>query len=45
MRSGNLKHKIIIQTSVESSNDLGEVVSEWVDFKTAPIQAVSATPD
>ena len=35
MRSGNLKHKIMIQTSVESSNDLGEVVNEWVDFKTA----------
>ena len=35
MRSGNLKHKIIIQTYSETQNDFGEVVKGWEDFKTA----------
>ena len=35
MRSGNLKHKIVIQTYSETQNDFGEVVKGWADFKTA----------
>jgi len=35
MRSGNLKHKIIIQNYSETQNDFGEVVKGWVDFKSA----------
>lgn len=35
MRSGNLKHKIVIQTYTETQNDFGEVVKGWSDFKTA----------
>jgi len=35
MRSGNLKHKIIIQTYSETQNGFGEVVKGWEDFKTA----------
>ena len=34
MRSGNLKHKITIQTYAESQNDFGEVIKGWSDFKT-----------
>lgn len=35
MRSGNLKHKIIIQTYLETQDEFGEVVKGWSDFKTA----------
>ena len=35
MRSGNLKHKITIQSYSETQNDFGEVVKGWTDFKTA----------
>jgi len=35
MRSGNLKHKITIQTYSETQNDFGEVIKGWSDFKTA----------
>lgn len=35
MRSGNLKHKIVIQAYSETQNDFGEVVKGWTDFKTA----------
>lgn len=35
MRSGNLKHKIVIQTYSETQNDFGEVIKGWADFKTA----------
>ena len=35
MRSGNLKHKVTIQTYSETQNDFGEVVKGWIDFKTS----------
>lgn len=35
MRSGNLKHKVTIQTYSETQNDFGEVLKGWVDFKSA----------
>jgi len=35
MRSGNLKHKIVIQTYSETQNDFGEIIKGWSDFKTA----------
>ncbi|MCD6433702.1 MAG: phage head closure protein [Sulfurimonas sp.] len=35
MRSGNLKHKIVIQTFTESQNDFGEVAKGWTNFKSA----------
>jgi len=34
MRSGNLKHKIEIQTYIETSNDFGEVTKGYSTFKT-----------
>lgn len=34
MRSGNLKHKITIQSYSETQNDFGEVVKGWEDLKT-----------
>ena len=34
MRSGNLKHKITIQSYTETQNDFGEVIKGWSDFKT-----------
>ena len=34
MRSGNLKHKITIQSYSETQNDFGEVVKGWADLKT-----------
>jgi len=34
MRSGNLKHKIEIQSYTETSNDLGEVTKGYSTFKT-----------
>jgi len=34
MRSGNLKHKIEIQSYKETSNDFGEVVKGYSTFKT-----------
>jgi len=33
MRAGNLRHFIIIQSSVKSKNDYGEVVQTYEDFK------------
>lgn len=35
MRSGNLKHKIEIQSYSETSNDFGELVKGYSIFKTA----------
>ena len=35
MRTGSLKHKIIIQSYTETQNDFGEVVKGWTDFKSA----------
>ena len=35
MRSGRLKHRIIIQTFSESKNDFGEGVKSWNDYATA----------
>lgn len=34
MRSGNLKHKIIIQSSTVTKDDYGAEVSTWEDFTT-----------
>jgi len=34
MRSGNLKHKIEIQSYTETSNDFGEVTKGYSTFKT-----------
>lgn len=33
MRSGNLKHKITIQTYSEAQNSFGEVVKGWSDYE------------
>ncbi len=41
MRSGNLKHKITIQTYSKTQNGFGEVIKSWVDFK---IVYASITP-
>jgi len=35
MRSGNLKHKIIIQTYSGPQDDFGEVTKGWSDFEMA----------
>jgi len=35
MRAGNLKYKIVIQTYNEPQDGFGEVIKEWVEFKTA----------
>jgi len=34
MRSGNLKHKITIQSYSETQNDFGEIIKWWADLKT-----------
>ena len=39
MRSGNLKHKIVIQ-ELQEVNDGGEMTKTWVDFKTTYSQIV-----
>lgn len=35
MRSGNLKHKVVIQSYSETQNAYGEVVKGWSDYKEA----------
>lgn len=34
MRSGNLKHKIVIESYAETKNAVGEVTKEWSEFAT-----------
>lgn len=34
MDIGRMKHRITIQKYIESKNEYGEVIKNWVDFKT-----------
>lgn len=35
MRSGNLKHKISIQTYTETQDEFGDSINQWTEFKPA----------
>ena len=44
-RVGSLRHRITVQAATEGSDDMGQVISTWTDFKTmqAAVDAVSST--